>query len=125
MPSTEPPSIPGTATAYCAACARSGVGACDDFPNCPAGGMPRREMPAGNLAGIVADVMHELSRAEAIFAPIASGHEGYAVILEEVEELWDEVRLKSGTPQGRRNEAIQVAAMAIRFVKDVSSKECG
>lgn len=23
--------------AYCARCARSGVGACDDFPNCPAG----------------------------------------------------------------------------------------
>jgi hypothetical protein len=32
----EPPPAPGPA-AYCARCARSGVGACDDFPNCPGG----------------------------------------------------------------------------------------
>jgi len=33
----QPPAMPGSPTAYCAACARSGVGACDDFPNCPGG----------------------------------------------------------------------------------------
>ena len=30
------PAVPIPA-GYCGACARSGVGACDDFPNCPAG----------------------------------------------------------------------------------------
>jgi hypothetical protein len=33
----EPPPAPAGPAAYCARCARSGVGACDDFPNCPAG----------------------------------------------------------------------------------------
>lgn len=34
----QPPPSPSLGpTAYCGACARSGVGACDDFPNCPGG----------------------------------------------------------------------------------------
>src|SRR5215469_2130748 len=32
---SQPPAIPGTPTGYCRACAASGVGCCDDFPNCP------------------------------------------------------------------------------------------
>lgn len=50
-----------------------------------------------------------------------SAHEGYAVILEELDELWDEVK-KNGQKrdiQKMRDEAIQVAAMAMRFVIDV------
>lgn len=31
-----PPPAPGP-SAYCGACARSGVGVCDDWPDCPAG----------------------------------------------------------------------------------------
>lgn len=64
-------------------------------------------------------VLRELERAREKFPPMASAHEGYAVILEELEELWDEVkcnRAQLGTMEG---EAIQVAAMAIRFVTDV------
>ena len=33
----HPPFIPGTLTAYCRRCAASGVGVCDDYPDCPAG----------------------------------------------------------------------------------------
>ena len=33
----EPPPAPAGPAAYCGACARSGVGACDDYPDCPAG----------------------------------------------------------------------------------------
>jgi hypothetical protein len=33
----QPPPAPAGPAAYCGACARSGVGACDDFPNCPGG----------------------------------------------------------------------------------------
>lgn len=55
------------------------------------------------------------------FPSMASPHEGYAILLEEVDELWDEVKIN---PEHRshlrmRAEAIQVAAMAIRFVLDV------
>lgn len=33
----EPPPAPAGPAAHCARCARSGVGVCDDYPNCPAG----------------------------------------------------------------------------------------
>lgn len=79
-------------------------------------------MTASNLANLPAitfDVLAELSGATAKFGAFASAHEGYAVILEELDELWDEVRLKTGTREGQYTEAKQVAAMAIRFMLDV------
>jgi len=48
----------------------------------------------------------------------ASPHEGYAVILEELDELWEHVR-GDGDPMDMRDEAVQVAAMAVRFVQDL------
>jgi hypothetical protein len=53
--------------------------------------------------------------------PSTVPHEGYAVILEELDELWDEVRAsKPGADCATmRTEALQVAAMALRFVHDV------
>lgn len=33
----NPPPAPAGPAAYCGACARSGVGACDDYPDCPGG----------------------------------------------------------------------------------------
>jgi hypothetical protein len=68
---------------------------------------------------IVADVLSELSSATAKFGPFASAHEGYAVLLEEVDELWIEVRSKTGTRESQYAEAKQVAAMAMRFMLDV------
>jgi len=46
------------------------------------------------------------------------GHEGYAVIKEELDELWEEVR-HNNTAKACR-EAVQVAAMAIRFIYDLA-----
>lgn len=53
--------------------------------------------------------------------PFNSAHEGYAVILEEVEELWDEVKKKRAerSVEAMRMECIQIAAMALRFIQDV------
>ena len=51
------------------------------------------------------------------FGKFNSAHEGYAVLKEEVDELWDVIK-KNGTPIERKNEAIQVGAMAIRFLID-------
>jgi len=67
------------------------------------------------------DVYRELSQATAKFPAMNSAHEGYSVLAEEVDELWDEVRGKQGARDmaKMRKEAIQVAAMAIRFVMDV------
>jgi len=71
---------------------------------------------------IAEKVMTELAHARFKFGQFASAHEGYAVLLEEVHELWDEVRKGGTKPRSRermRAEAIQVAAMAIRFASDV------
>lgn len=59
----------------------------------------------------------ELRSAMDRFPPMASAHEGYAVILEELDEMWQEV--KHGTPDRAREEAVQVAAMALRFLVDI------
>lgn len=64
----------------------------------------------------------ELQRARERFAPMASAHEGYAVILEEVEELWAEIKRDKRPTVERiarmQHEAIQVAAMGTRFLVD-------
>lgn len=64
-------------------------------------------------------VLDFLEKAVKKHPPMNTPHEGYAVILEEVDELWDEVKKQSGGhgPEAVK-EALQVAAMAIRFILD-------
>lgn len=67
-------------------------------------------------------VVNELELAVVRFPPFHSAHEGYAVILEELHELWEGVRTKqstAGRDERMRKEAIQVAAMAMRFIVDM------
>ena len=63
----------------------------------------------------------ELAAAMTNFPPMNSAHEGFAILKEEVDELWDEVKAKQGKRlvSDMRKEAKQVAAMAIRFMVDV------
>lgn len=76
---------------------------------------------------ILKEVELELARAVKAHGSMKSAHDGYAVILEELDELWDEVKANPGRDDYQiklrilrmRSEAIQVAAMAVRFVKDV------
>lgn len=69
---------------------------------------------------IAAELVAEVERAQA-WPAMNSAHEGFAVLREEVDELWRHVM----TNQKRRDlpamraEAIQIGAMAIRFVEDV------
>lgn len=61
-------------------------------------------------------VRAELVRAMGKFPPFHSMHEGWAVIHEELDEMWDEIKANR---KGRaREEAVQVAAMAVRFLVD-------
>jgi hypothetical protein len=113
-----------------------------------------------SIESIVKEVVEELEQAEAKFGGFNSSHEGYAVLLEEVDELWDIVKLNPkkimlseqeflacselesnyDTTQWphtldipkiqakkhmmmMRTEAIQVAAMAIRFIKCVCEED--
>lgn len=74
-----------------------------------------------DLERVAADVLAELQHAITKFLPFSSSHEGYAVILEELDELWHEVK-NNGSLDKQRKEAIQVAAMGCRFVLYIDSE---
>lgn len=65
----------------------------------------------------VAAIRAEAIRAARKFKPFNSAHEGFAVLKEEVDELWDEV--KGNDPMRASEEAVQVGAMAVRFLTDL------
>ncbi len=72
------------------------------------------------LTGALADVGAEVHRAWAKWPAFNSVHEGYAVILEELDELWEEAKKKEPDKAKLRTEAKQVAAMAIRFMVELT-----
>lgn len=65
----------------------------------------------------------ECLRATSLHGPFNSGHEGYAVILEELDELWEAIKNKNPNTPALYKEAIQVGAMAIRFIVDIVPHE--
>lgn len=71
------------------------------------------------LDAIMADVRAEVHKAASKHKPMNSAHEGYAVLLEEVDELWEEVKQDTGYTLNARNEAKQVAAMGVRYIYDL------
>lgn len=74
----------------------------------------------------VSIVTAELARAQAKFAPFNSPHEGYAVIKEELDELWERVRTKpGGRTTDAMGEAMQVAAMGLRYLVNLGCDEVG
>lgn len=69
------------------------------------------------LEHVLTEVVRELLRATKKYGKFHSMHEGHSVILEELEELWDEV--KGNQKVLAKEEAVQVAAMGIRFILDI------
>ena len=70
---------------------------------------------------VINKIKKEYLRAVNKFGAFHNAHEGYAVLLEEVDELWENVKLNQTIftrDEAMREEAIQVAAMAIRFIID-------
>jgi hypothetical protein len=63
---------------------------------------------------------HELSRALERFDSFNSPHEGWAVIREELDELWDHVKANTGQGLDAHDEAMQIAAMALRYAHDLA-----
>jgi len=65
----------------------------------------------------------ELHRSNSTFPLFHSPHEGYAVIKEELDELWDEIKsIKIGKSDAMKEEIIQVGAMALKFFLDICKK---
>ena len=65
------------------------------------------------------DIVFEYNTARSMHRAMASTHEGYAVIKEELDELWDEIRKKHPSKALMRREAVQVGAMALAFIREV------
>lgn len=66
------------------------------------------------MLGAIRDEFH---RARSLHSPMNSPHEGYAVLKEEVDEMWDAI--KQNNLGEARQEAVQVAAMALAFLMEV------
>ena len=83
--------------------------------------MADRIMRAKQELGFPLLVEHELERARVNFRDMASAHEAFAVLKEEVDELWDRVKVKQSKrdPAGFIHELVQVGAMAQRFAEDI------
>lgn len=75
------------------------------------------------VAEVLDEVRKEVMRAVTMFKPMNSPHEAEAVIREEFEEYWDEVKAHNtfknrDTRPRQREELIQLAAMAVRAIYD-------
>ena len=64
-------------------------------------------------------IVVEIKNSREKYGNFQSTHEGYAVIKEEMDELWDCV--KSNDLKSAQVESCQVAAMAIKFIQDLDS----
>ena len=76
---------------------------------------------------VMAEVVAEVESATATWPAMNSAHEGYGVLLEEMDELkghvWTNQRRRD--LDAMRKEAIQVAAMAIRMAAEVCDEDRG
>lgn len=75
------------------------------------------------LSTVLDELQEELGKALMKHASMCSPHDGHGVIREELEELWDHVKADTGRTPEARKEALQVAAMAIRYVVDLIDTE--
>ncbi len=82
------------------------------------------ELPENRAGAFLLDVAAELGRAQAKWAPMHSLHEAYAVILEELDEVWELVKQKQNErdPDAVRKELTQLCAMVARAAVDLEGK---
>lgn len=74
------------------------------------------------IDAVLQGVKQELLRAKTLFPEhFVNQHEAYAVILEEVDELWDEIKKnqKNYDLDAQRKEARQAAAMVVRLLVEL------
>lgn len=75
----------------------------------------------------LSEIAMSYQKARLKYQPIRSPHEGYAILMEEVDELWEVVKAShigaafdySANSQAMRKEALHVAAMALAFLVEV------
>lgn len=79
------------------------------------------------MGDVAKEAVAEMREACKKWPKFNSAHEGYAVLKEEVDELWAHVKInqKKRDISAMRREATQVAAMALRFCIDICNEEDG
>ena len=78
-----------------------------------------RDARAAQVDLVLTDAKAALIKALGKHAAMNSPHEGWSVILEELEELREHVRGDTGRSADARKEALQVAAMWLRYALDL------
>ena len=68
---------------------------------------------------IIQKIHEEFNNAKVKHKDFETYHHGYAVILEELDELWDEIKKQKPNKENLKKEATQIAAMCIRFITDL------
>ena len=76
----------------------------------------------GRIDAILARVKEEVLAAAIKHKPMTTAHEGHSVLREEFEELWDHVKADTGYTPEAMDEAVQVAAMGVRYVLDLEHR---
>lgn len=71
------------------------------------------------LSNVIGELFAETEKAISKHAAMCSPHEGAGVIREEFEELWEHVKADTGRSPAARKEALQLAAMAVRYIVDL------
>ena len=83
----------------------------------------REKSMIAEVEEVTEQVAQEVRRAIQIHRGMRCAHEAYAVILEELDEFWEQVKInpaKQALRKGRlRSELIQTAAMCVRAVIDL------
>lgn len=69
------------------------------------------------MEAIIKHVLDEVEKVQKEHSPYHSIHEGYAIMLEEFDKLWDEIKDKDPNYTRIYNEAKQVACTSLRFMK--------
>lgn len=83
----------------------------------------RIESEEAFLRGLASALVLEYRRARTLHPGFHSAHEGWAVLKEEMDELWDEIRKKNSDPVLMAEEAVQIGAMALKFLVDCCGRK--
>ena len=68
------------------------------------------------------EIYREYLNASEKFGPFHGPHEGWAIIKKEMDELWEVIRdYPKADKTNLRKEAMQIGAMALRFMIDICS----
>lgn len=73
------------------------------------------------IESIITEIKTEYERSKKLYNDFNSNHEAYAVILEELDEVWDEIK-KTKEIRGNENihkELIQVGAMVVKYIENL------